>query len=368
MTLAPLSAAEEDLLCGRAAEVKTIVENCQAGRLTVIQSPAGFGASSLLRAGVEPALRRAGFITVVWSEWQGRTVSQRLRDAIVAAVEQADKGYAAPREPLAGLLKNAEARTGRPIAVLLDQFEDYLLCHSGTDVSDDFDAELSHAISSRAARFVIALHPGAVPELERLSQFVPNLLGYAFTLAPLDEESAREMVRRSGIDSGIMEEIVRMPIAAVEGGVNPSFVALAARGRGASAERIVLTSLDSAMEQLRGAHRNLLLKWIPALVSSDRHRLAVSQKTLLERSGGSATAVAELLRILIKAGLLRSLTTSLGVRYQLPQGWMAPVIHDWWTRTTARRAERRQTMFRAVSVLVGVIALVAAFLIYFAKS
>jgi hypothetical protein len=94
LTLSPLSATDEAALCGRSAEVENIVENCRASRLTVVTSTAGLGASSLLRAGAEPALRRAGFITVLYSDWQGRTLAPQFRDAIVRAVhEQADGGF-----------------------------------------------------------------------------------------------------------------------------------------------------------------------------------------------------------------------------------------------------------------------------------
>lgn len=380
---APLTAAEEDLLCGREAEVEKAVENCRAERLTIINSTAGSGASSLILAGAEPALRRAGFATVYFADWQGRNVAARIREAIAAAVgEQADN-LAGPRDSLLHLLKQVEAKAEKPVAVFLDQFEDYLLCHAGTNVSDDFDAQLSHAISSRAARFVIAIHPAAVPELERLSQFVPNLLGYTLALPPLDTEAVKDAARRIAARAGLQIEA-----AAVEeiAKADPALAILAARclrdaelqarspaarlstlRENGGAERMALRSLDETIGRLRPSHRRLLLQWAPALVSVDRHRLAASQNTLAERSGLSADAVREPLDALIGAGLLRRIDTTRGMRFQLPRDSMAPVIRDWWTRTTAQKAALRQTLFRAVSVLVGTIAIVALFLVYFAK-
>jgi hypothetical protein len=55
------------------------------------------------------------------------------------------------------------------VALVLDQFEDDLRCHAGTDISDDFDAELSKAIGSRAGRSVIGLQEQELAEFHRLS-------------------------------------------------------------------------------------------------------------------------------------------------------------------------------------------------------
>ena len=368
LTLQPLEAAEEHLLCGREAEVRTILEYLDAGRFIILLAPPGFGASSLLRAGVQPALLRAGTIVAVASDWGGRTFAEGLRETVAAAVRDQTRVpfETKDREPLIALLERAHAAIGKPIAILLDQFEEYLRCHAGTDVSDAFDSELSHAISSRAAQFVVAMHPSAVGEFERFSQFIPNLLGHAITLAPLSREAAAELVRRRGVESARADEIVSAPVAAVEGGVNPSLIAIAAHsGSGGSADRAILTSLDPALNELRAAERRLLLQWIPVLVTQDGHRIAVSLNGLAERSSAGSAAVESMLATLIRIGLLRHVSTRFGVRYLLTRDATAPILRDWGKRTQRIRALRRQTFFRGISVLVGVIALFAAFVVYY---
>ena len=368
LTLQPLDAAEEHLLSGREAEVGAVLEYLDAGRLTILLSPPGFGASSLLRAGVQPALLRAGTIVVVASDWDGRTFAEGFRETVANSVhDQTGLLFATKdREPLIELLERARATTGKPIVILLDQFEEYLRCHAGTDISDAFDAELSHAISSRAAQFVIAMHPSAAGEFERLSQSIPNLMGYTMTLGPLSREGAIELLRRRGIVSAAAGEIDAATVAAIEGGVNPSLIAIAAQSDGnESADRMILTSLDPALEELRASERRLLLQWIPVLVTEDGHRIAVSLKGLTERSSAGGGAVDSALAALIRAGLLRHVTTRFGVRYLLTRDFMAPILRDWGERTQRPRALRRQTFFRAISVLVGVIALFAAYLVYY---
>ncbi len=367
LNLQPLESTEENLLCGREAEIRTILEYLEAGRFTVLLSPPGFGASSLLRAGVQPVLRRAGTIVAIASDWDGRAFAEGLRESVAAAVhDQARLPFATKdREPLIELLERARAATGKPIAILLDQFEEYLRCHAGTDLSDAFDAELSHAISSRAAQFVIAMHPSAVGEFGRFGQFIPNLLGYTLILAPLNREGAAELVRRRGIAPAAVDQIVSARVAAVDGGVNPFLIAIAAQSRASGgADEVILTSLDPVFAGLRSPERHLLLQWIPILVTQDGHRIAVSLKGLTERSSAGGAAVESALATLIRAGLLRHVSTRFGVRYLLTRDTIAPIVRDWGERMQRIRAQRRQALFRVISALVIAITLIAAYVVY----
>ena len=338
LTLTPLTADDEKLLCGRVAEIETIVENCRASRLTVVTSPPGFGVSSLLRAGAAPALRRDGFITVVYSDWQGRSIATRFRDTVIQAVhEQADGSFMAIPEPLIELLARAQTKTGRPVAIVLDQFEDYVRCHTGTDVSDDFDAELANAISTRTGHFVIGLQTPSVKAFERLSQYVPNLMGYTIKLRPLTEDAARELVARTAAAAGIEVEpaaadlLVAAPVAMIAttpdhpSGVHPLFVKLAAERlfeaesilksklarastvvANGGADRMILDALDPAIHELGTTHGELLFRWTPLLVSSEGRRSTPSEKALVDHSGKWNRFALTLLPLLVKSGLLRT--------------------------------------------------------------
>ena len=397
LTLTPLSAADEDLLCGRAAEVETILHNCEASRLTVITSPPGLGASSLMRAGAEPALRRANFITVVYSDWQGKFVAGRLREAIVSAVhEQADGSFMAESAPLMDVLTKAQAKTGRPIAVLLDHFEDYVRCHSGTEVADDFDAQLANAISWRAGRFVIALQAPSVTAFERLGQYIPNLMGFTIKLPPLTADAAKQLVTKIAACSEIelepaaIEELVAAPTALVAAspdhpaGVHPLFVRLGAErlcdaelvlkskvGRTSTlaanggADKMIRESLDPAIHELGVTHGELFFRLIPLLISPDDHRLAVSEKAILDHSGKWSRFALTLLPLLIKSGLMRTVATHLGVRYEFGRESTCVIVRDWWVRAEAAIVARQRAQFRVRSISIAAGAIVVAYLIYF---
>jgi hypothetical protein len=392
LTRTPLSLTEENVLFGRASEVQQIVENCKADRLTVVTGASGLGMSSLLRAGVAPALLRDGFITVVFADWQGRSLPARFREAIALAIhEQGDGAFASLVEPLSDLLERAQARTGKTVALVLDQFEDYLRCHSGTDVSDNFDAELSKAIGNRDGRFVIGLHEQELAEVHRLSQYVPNLMGYSFSLAPLTQDAAKQMVSATAahnemeiepeaVDLLVAASTAIVPFASGPTGVHPLYAKLAAerlcgaesnlksyQARAATvianggADRLILESLDFVIDNMGDVHTDLFFRWNLLLLTPDCHRQPVGEAALLEHAGRLNRFAATLLPLLQKNGILRAIELPMGVRYELTRDSMGVVIRDWWSRKESSIIARQRAMFRVRSISIAVGAIVLAY-------
>ena len=121
--MTPLTRNQEAQLRGRDHEVGEIVENCRHGRMTAITSPPGFGVTSLLDAGVAPVLLREGFTVAIFRDWQGQSFATHFRESMAAALRE-------------------RALSGKPVAILLDQFEDYLRCHAKTSLAESFDIPL----------------------------------------------------------------------------------------------------------------------------------------------------------------------------------------------------------------------------------
>ena len=380
---------------GRVAEIRTIVDNCEANRFTVVTAAPGLGVSWLFRSGAVPVLRQAGYIAVVFSDWQGRTVSARLRDAITNAIhEQADGGFVAGAEPLRDLLETAERQTGWKIAVLLDQFEDYHRFHVGTDISDSFDAELSNAISARTSRFVIGMQDSAVEPFRRLSQYIPNLMGNVISLQPLTRDTARELVRKAAAGAGFQIEpaavdlLVAAPAAASGSGVHPLFLRLGAEhlfdrervlksdtarvstieGNG-GVDRLILESLDPVIDEMGITHVELFFRWIQLLRGADGTRTAVTEKALMDYSGKWDRFAMTLLPVLLKEGILRTVELSpgqaeAGARYEFARVSMVPVVYDWWIRKEAAIVARQRAAFRVRSISIAVGAILAAYGVY----
>jgi hypothetical protein len=389
--LKALTQTDGPSLSGRSDVIREIVDNCRSERLTVLTSQPGMGVTSLLQAGIAPALRQDGFIVAIFSDWQGRFFATNLREAVADAVrQQADQLFFAQSERLEELIEHVRARTRMPVAILLDQFEDYMRCHSNTVVSDLFDAELAHAVAARKGAFVIGLQEHALLAFERLDQHIPNLLGFRVQLPPLTVEAAREAViseaRGMGleVEPAALDALTSTPVVVPEPNkVNPFFLKIATTAllktetrlkspflRAATLEvlggvdRVVLESLDADIAELGTTHQELLFRWCGFLVSPEKHRLSVTEKGLSDYAGRLNRFVISLLPLLTSAGILRSVDTGEAIRYELARECFAPILRDWWERREAAIVARRRAAFRVKSISVAVSAIVLMYVMW----
>lgn len=385
----PPTASDESLVCGRAAETEEIVLNCRSGRLTVVDSEPDLGVSTLLRAAAEPALRRDGFITVVYSDWQGRHIGAQLRQAVISAVKDQTGANINPEfDSLRDIIARVIRVTEKPVAILLDQFEEYLRCHWGTEVSDDFDAAIANVVTSRTTGLVIGIESQGIEILERLSQQIPNLLGHRVTLGPLTSDAARDAVShyaaraKMEIESAAVAEIVASPAVASGEGVNPLMVRLAAdrlfeaeRRAGSSAARastlrshggadhLVMRSLDPLMLELGMTQAALFSRWFPFLYAHGRRRV-VSEKTLRGHSGNRTRTAIRLLPKLIQYGLMATYETSNGMRFTIARGATALILEDWRRRRESSLQTKQRALFGLAFVLIAAIVLIAGYVAY----
>jgi hypothetical protein len=379
------------LLRGRADFIVEIMANCRAERLTVLASEPGLGVTSLLQAGLAPALEREGAIVVYFNDWQGRFFASNLREAVANACrDSADPQFYSQGELLDDLLAAFHRQNNTPVVILLDQFEDYIRCHSNSEISDLFDAELAHAISNRTGIFVIGIQHHAIPAFERLRQHIPNLLGFRVQLTPLSVDAAKETVvteaRRFNLEAEpeALEALLAAPmILAGENRIHPFFLKTAldvlfdaearlrsskvgmnvieARG---SVDRIVLESLDAKISELGSTHTDLLFRWCNLLISPDRHRLAVTEKGLTDYAGKFNRYVPTLLPKLLENGILRTVDAGGVVRYEISRECLVPILRDWWERREALIVARRRAAFRIRSISVAAGAIIFTYVIW----
>jgi hypothetical protein len=377
-------------LCGREKEVQQIIADCAVNRLVVVTAAAGLGTTALLQWGVLPALKQAGYITLLFRDWQGKYFVTNLKDAIAEAVrQQADDSFFAEAESLTEMLERIRRRTGRTVALLLDHFEDYVRCHIGTDLSDSFDAELSNAIASHPGKFVLVVAEDSVKQFERFSQYIPNLPGHRLSLQPLTIEVARELVlteaERRGleVEPGVVEDLTNCSTVAWKGGVR---VFLLARGltrlldteirlkscvarrstlsANGGPDRLILESLDANLAELKTIPTDLLFRWCNVFISAEQQRIAVTEKGLTEFAGKFNRFVPTTLPLLVDLGVLRQVETGEILRYEIAHECLTPILQDWWQRRGAAMLARQRAQFRVRSVSVAVGSLVAIYAIW----
>ena len=376
---------------GRGEVVGEIVQNCRAERLTAVVSGPGMGVTSLLYAGIAPALKRAGFIVATFSDWQGHSFAVHLKEAIAEAVrESADPGFLAGSESLDEMLDRVRSRTGSPVAILLDQFEDYIRCHTNTVASDFFDAELAHAVIDRKGVFVIGLQEYAIPAFRRMEAHIPNLLGFQIRLAPLDAEAARAAVvsearaMEMDVEPAALDALVSAPMVVRDTGKAHPFFLKLATGRLLEAEtrlksrvlrfstialngdvdRVILESFDAPIGDLRKTETDLLFRWCRLLFSPTGQRLAVTEKGLTDYAGKLNRFVPSLLPLLLETNILRAVETPGAVRYEIARECFTPILRDWWDRREAGILARRRATFRITSISVALSSIVVLYVMW----
>jgi GH24 family phage-related lysozyme (muramidase) len=200
----PFEQDDSDLFFGRAGEVRELVSRIVAHRVVIFYAPSGAGKTSLLNAGVLPALESekgfemlpavrfsrvaaddtgnvyASITLACWSE--GAHLPATTSDVTLAM-------FLAGREPA------HDARGRRlPRAVVFDQFEEIFTAYPERwEDREGFFEQLGEALESdRYLRVVLSLREDYVAQLEPLLPLLPSFV--RFRLERLERDGAVEAV------------------------------------------------------------------------------------------------------------------------------------------------------------------------------
>ena len=198
--LSPFDEADADVFFGRRAERDLVIANLLTSRLTVLYGPSGTGKSSLLRAGVLPRVRAGDGVPAVaargrsCSSTRGRATRcgrSSTRSPPRPAFPDGDDG-----ETLDDALARSGEQAGGILLLVLDQFEEYFLYHSGED--DRLRRELLPAIArpDLRARVLISLREDALASLDLLEGTASSQFGNLVRLGPMTDAAAVEAITK----------------------------------------------------------------------------------------------------------------------------------------------------------------------------
>jgi DNA-binding SARP family transcriptional activator/WD40 repeat protein len=209
---------------GRDAPVEEVLTAISRHRLVAVVGPSGIGKSSLLRAGVLPALRDgAGDRAAGWLATDlvpGAHPFEALGSALlrVAVDRRAEELTGALAEEPATLARTARRilPADRELVVVIDQFEE-LFAQVGEDLRGRFLDALTTATSDPDGRLriVVALRADFLDRPLRYPAFARLLRDALVTVTAPSEEELAEAVRQPaasvGVDfePGLVERIVR---------------------------------------------------------------------------------------------------------------------------------------------------------------
>jgi WD40 repeat protein len=232
--LEPFEEEHADFFFGREADVQRLLEKLKGTRFLAVLGASGSGKSSLVRAGLVPALKRGSLVV------EGRCVVVILRpgahplEALAAQLSRLGAGGAMQQtldalatDPrtlhLAGTLALAERPPGTRLLLVIDQFEEvFTLCRDEGERNGFFDNLLYAAtIPDGSSGVLLAMRAdfyhrcGAYPELAQ------QIAAEQYLVSPLLPEGLRQAVeepaRRAGfafepgLVATILEDVADQP-------------------------------------------------------------------------------------------------------------------------------------------------------------
>lgn len=225
--------AEEDaaFFFGRTRDTGVVISNLLASRLTLFYGASGVGKSSVLNAGVVPALRslasgnsaqvgRPELAVVVFRDWASAPalgLARAVQRECSRAVGESLRNLPAPAGLLAALREGAE-KVGGEVLLILDQFEEHFVYAAGDDF-ESFDDAFVAALNDRAlnVNVLLSIREDGLAKLDRFKGRIPNLFGNYLRIEHLDEDSAREAIAKPVERYNEIVRVGRVPITLEHG-------------------------------------------------------------------------------------------------------------------------------------------------------
>jgi hypothetical protein len=200
--LRPFTKSDRRYFFGRERDQRVIFSSLSASPLTVLYGPSGTGKSSVLHAGLIPMVRlhsrRTG--VVYFNRWREAAFLDELKGKCIAEgkhVARKKNFNVDAALPLPELIAELQRHLSRPMLIVLDQFEEYLLTYPESESDPSFESELASAVAlgESGASFLIALREDSLSRLDRFRTRIPNLLGNTLRLEALNSAGADEAIR-----------------------------------------------------------------------------------------------------------------------------------------------------------------------------
>lgn len=218
--LEPFTAAYASVFFGRDDDIATLTERVRVQPVVIVVGPSGVGKSSLVQAGLIPALGESWSVALVrpgQDPWlrlgAGLLRAQHGTDAQVtqaACREEIDRVRAGGLGPVAEFVRSQD----RQLLVVVDQFEE-VLAGDGSPDPELLDLLLPQAgIAVQAARVVLTLRADYQSVLQSIPGFHRRLNDRLYLLSPLTSQQMSEAVQRPaaargvGFEPGLADQIV----------------------------------------------------------------------------------------------------------------------------------------------------------------
>lgn len=211
--MAPFGEADRDRFFGRDAEVSIILEQLRLYPFIAVIGPSGSGKSSLVFAGLIPALRKSSLFGP--GGWLVRSFRPGQNPLVaLAAALGGDPGD--PAHAVAELL--ATQPDARRLLLVVDQFEE-LFTLAGSDV-ESFQQALRDLVQTPACFVVLTVRADFYPDL-MVTPLWPEVQAHRFEVLPLSGDGLRQAIVRPAEDVGVFVETALVERLVADAGREP---------------------------------------------------------------------------------------------------------------------------------------------------
>jgi energy-coupling factor transporter ATP-binding protein EcfA2 len=197
----PFTEDDSDRFFGRDQEVEQLLQQLNLYSFVTVIGPSGSGKSSLVLAGLIPALRRSGLFGA--GEWLIRTIRPSETPLTVLARELG--GNITTNPALAVTEALATHGNAQRLLLIVDQFEEVFTL-AGQEAAP-FEQALLRLVETPNCYVILTVRADFYPQLME-SPLWSKIQSYQYRLelVPLDEKGLRKAIRRPAEDIGVFIE------------------------------------------------------------------------------------------------------------------------------------------------------------------
>jgi DNA-binding winged helix-turn-helix (wHTH) protein len=346
---------------GRENEINQVISKILIHRTFIIHGRSGVGKSSMVRAGLLPALKKQGHSAFVLRSFVDPLL--QIREALTG------------NAPLPELIRqHLQANPERKLIFFIDQFEDFFLILP-EDKRDAFIGELAQLAGdeSLAARFVFILREDLLAEMSRLKTAAPQIFHYEYRLARLNHSQAILAITgpvqavgcaiETGLPAQILDDLgngddvdpPQLQIvcdALFDAAGSGNRLSRDVYGKLGGSSKILQDYLERVLRRFPAGELAVVRSLLKALISPDHQRLVINLARLpqiLSTAGEpEAAQVYHLTEELDKARIVR-IGSQEGERWlELCHDFLIPEISSWITQDEMAITKARAVLNRAM--------------------